>query len=108
MVVDGFGESIDDFYPLEYIEITPFSTESHAIIFGIVEWKLTPLYFDDVVTIQPPPLCGPTNLTNSSVMACLENGNIVYNISIQQGACSLNITSSFTLNCPLLLNTPVM
>ena len=61
----------------------------------------TPLLFIDDVTIQPPPLCGPSNL--NSQMACLErNGNnTVYNISMQQMFCSLNITNSFSLDCPL-------
>ena len=63
----------------------------------------------DNVTLQPPPLCGPTNITNSSVMACLERSdNVVYNISIQQRSCSLNVITSFSLDCPLMLNVAVM
>ena len=66
--------------PLKYIEILPLSTASNNLIFSRIQWISS---FVDDVTLQPPPLCGPTNITNSSVMAFLErNGNIVYNISI--------------------------
>ena len=94
---------------MEYLEIIPLSTVNHDIIYGIIKWESTPFSVVDVVTIQPPPLCGPTNITNSSVMACLErNGNMIYNISIQQRSCSRIIQTSFSLDCPLMLNVAVM
>ena len=90
---------------MEYLEIIPHSTVNHDYVYGKIKWESTPFSVVDDVTIQPPPLCGPTNITNSSVMACLERSdNIVYNISIQQRSCSLNVTTSFSLNCPLMLN----
>ena len=90
---------------LKYLEILPIS---NAILCSIINWELTPLSFV-VIIIQPPPLCGPTNIINSSVMACLErNGNIIYNISIHHRTCYHNITSSFYLDCPLMLSNPVV
>ena len=94
---------------MEYLEIIPLSTVNHDIIYGIIKWELTPFSVVDVVTIQLPPLCGPTNITNTSVMACLErNGNMIYNISIQQRSCPRIIQTSFSLDCPLMLNVAVM
>ena len=91
---------------MEYIEIFPQSTISYGFIFGKIEWESS---FIDDISIQPPPLCGPTNITNSSVMALLErNGSIVYNINIYQRSCSQSALTSFFLDCPLLLNVPVM
>jgi len=50
-----------------------------------------------------------TSSIRTSVLLLLErNGNIVYNITIRQRACSHEITASFLLDCPLLLNIPVM
>ena len=53
---------------------------------------IDPIIFVVDVTIQPPPLCRPTNITNSSVMACLERNGI----------------SQIHLDCSLMLNIPVM
>ena len=97
---------IDEINSLEYIEIFPHSTISYDFIFGKIKWESS---FVDDISIQPPPLCGPTNITNSSVMALLErNGSIVYNISIHQRSCSQRALTSFSLDCPLLWNVPVM
>ena len=94
---------------MEYLDIIPLSTVSHDIVLARIEWETISFSAVDDVTIQPPPLHGPTNKTNFSVMAYLErNGNVFYNISIQQRSCSLNATSSFFLECPLMLNVPVM
>ena len=94
---------------MEYLEIIPLSTVSHNFIFVKIKWESTLFSLVDNVTIQPPPLCGPTNITNSSVMACLERSeNVVYNISIQERSCSLNVITSFSLDCPLMLNVAVM
>ena len=94
---------------MEFIEIIPLSTVNHDYVYSKIKWESTPFSVVDDVTIQPPPLCGPTNITNSSVMACLERSdNVVYNISIQQRSCSLNVTTSFSLDCPLMLNVVVM
>ena len=79
------------------------------ILFMEKELESTPFSIVNDVTIQPPPLRGPTNITNSSVMACLErNGNMIYNISIHQRSCSRNIQTSISLDCPLMLNVAVM
>ena len=44
-----------------------------------------------------------------SVMALLErNGSTLYNINIIQRSCSQRVTTSFSLDCPLLFNGPVM
>ena len=100
---------IDDITSLEYLEIILLSTINNDYIYGKIKWESTPFSVVDVVTIQPPPQCGPTNITNSSVMACLErNGNMIYNISIHQRSCSRNIQTSFSLDCPLMLNVAVM
>ena len=69
---------IDDITSLEYLEITLLSTINHDFVYGKIKWESIPFSVVDVVTIQPPTMCGPTNITNSSVMACLErNGNII-------------------------------
>ena len=87
-------------YSLEYLEIIPLSTVSHNFVLSKIKW--VSLSVSVVVTIQPPPLYGPTNMTNSSVMAYLErNGNIVYNISIQQRSCLEETTAIFIVDCPL-------
>ena len=98
--------SLDDINSLEYLEIIPLFSVNYDYIFGKIEWESISFVSTNDVTIQPPPLCGPTNI-NSSVMVSLENG-IVYIISIQQRACSQEITTSFSLDCPLRLNIPVM
>ena len=104
-----FIHFIDDINSLEYLEIVLFSTIHHNYIYGKIKWESITFSLVDSITIQPPPLCGPTNITNSSVMTCLErNVNIVYNISIHQRSCSQNVTTSFSLNCPLMSNIPVM
>ena len=91
---------------LEYIEISSHTAISYDVVFGKIEWKSS---FVEDISIHPPPLCGPTNITNSSVMALLEgNGSVVYNISIYQRFCSQSTTTSFSLECPLLLDIPVM
>ena len=72
-----------------------------------MEWESVQFSFIDDVTIQPPPLYGPINKTNSSIMALLEGGNTFYNISIQQRACSQEVTSFISLDCPLILNVLV-
>ena len=93
-------------YSLEYLEIIPLSTVSHDFVLSKIKWDS--LSVSVVVTIQPPPLYGPTSITNSSVvMAYLErNGNIVYNISIQQRSCLEETTAIFIVDCPL--NVPVI
>ena len=94
---------------MDYLEIIPLPTLNRDFIYGKIKWDSAPFSVVDDVTIQPPPLCGPTNITNSSVMACLErNGNIVYNISIQQKSCSMNVSTSFSLDCLFMLNVVVM
>ena len=103
-----FIDDINTLNSLEYLKVIPLSTVGHSYIFVKIKWESTPFALVDDVTIQPPPLCGPTNITNSSVMACLEgNGNIVYNISIQQRSCSQTVTTPFSLDCPLLMNIPL-
>ena len=69
---------IDDFNALKCISILNYSTDNHAILFSMIQWKSTPLFIVDEFNIQPPPLCGPTNnITKYSVMACLErSGNV--------------------------------
>ena len=100
---------IDDFISLDYVEIIPLSTLNRDYVYGKIKWDSAPFSVVDDVTIKPPPLCGPTNITNSSVMACLErNGNTVYNISIQQKFCSMNVSTSFSLDCLFMLNVVVM
>ena len=100
---------IDDITSFEFLEIIPLSTVNRDYIYAKIKWESTPFSVVDVVTIQPPPLCGPTNITNSAVMACLErNGNIIYNISIHQRSCSRIIKTSFSLDCPLMLDVVVM
>ena len=90
---------------MEYLEIISLSTDSHDFVLS--EIKLESLSASVVVTIQPPPLCGPTNI-NSSIIVCLERtGNIVYNISIQQRSCLEEMTTTFIVDCPLML-IPVM
>ena len=91
---------------LEYIEISSHTAISYDVVFGKIEWKSS---FVEDISIHPPSLCGPTNIMNSSVMALLEgNGSVVYNISIYQRFCSQSTTTSFSLECPLLLDIPVM
>ena len=97
---------IDEVRSLEYIEISFHSAISYAVVFDKIEWKSS---FVEDISIHPPPLCGPTNITNSSVMALLEiNGSIFYNISIYQKSSCQSATTSFSLECPLLLDIPVM
>ena len=93
---------------MSYIEIFPLTNVSCDILFGKIEWESIQFSFIDDVTIQPPPLYGPINKTNSSIMALLEgNGNTFYNISVQQRACSQEVTTSFSVDCQLTLNVPV-
>ena len=97
---------IDEVKSLGYIEISSHSAITYDFVFGKIEWKSS---FVEDISIHPPPLCGPTNITNSSVMALLEiNGSVVYNITIHQRSCSESATTSFSLDCPLLLDVPVM
>ena len=91
---------------MEYIEISSHSTVSYDIVFGKIEWKSS---FVEHISIHPSPLCGPTNIMNSSVMALLEsNGSVFYNISIYQRSSCQSAITSFSLECPLLLDIPVM
>ena len=91
---------------LENIEISSHSAISYDVVFGEIEWNSS---FVEVISIHPPHLCGPTNITNSSVMALLErNGSVFYNISIYQRSSCQSVTTSFSLECPLVLNIPVM
>ena len=100
---------IDNIHLLEYLDIVLLSTGSHDLVLVKIEWETISFSAVDNVTIQPPPLCGPTNITNSSVMACLEtNENIFYNIRIHQRSCSLNVITLFSLECPLMLNVLMM
>ena len=79
------------------------------ILFLQIKWESITFSIVDDVTIQPPPLCGPTNITNTSVMACLErNGNIVCNISVQQRSYLEEMITIFIVDCPLMLNVPEM
>ena len=68
------------------------STVSCDFTYREIKWESLSFSVVDYITIQPPPLCGPgpTNIKNSSEMACLERNAkyIVYNISIQQRSCS--------------------
>ena len=94
---------------MDYLEIIPLSILNRDSIYGKIKWDSAPFSVVDDVTIKPPPLCGPSNITNSSVVACLErNGNIVYNISIQQKSCSMNVSTSFSLDCLFMLYVVVM
>ena len=94
---------------MDYLDIILLSTSSHDLVLIKIEWETISISVVDDVTLQPPPLCGPTNITNSSVMACLErNDNVSYNISIQQRSCTLNVITSFSLDCPLMFNVAVM
>ena len=98
--------AIDEFKSLEYIEISSHSAISYDVVFGKIEWKSS---FVEDISIHPPPICGPTNITNSSVMALLEsNGSVFYNISIYQRSSCQSAITSFSLECPLLLDIPVM
>ena len=91
---------------MEYIEISSHSAISYDILFSKIEWKSS---FVEDISIRPTPLCGPTNITNSSVMALLERkGSVFYNISIYQKSSCRNATTSFPLECPLLLDIPAM
>ena len=92
---------------MKYIDILPLSTVSDSIILGRIEWKFDPFSLIEDVTVQPPPLCGPNNITNTSVIVMLETSGS-YNISIEQRTCSQKITSAFSSDCPLLLNDSVM
>ena len=95
---------IDSTNLLEYVDIFPLSTLSDDIIFGKIKWEA---FVVDDVTTQPPPLCGP-NIVNSSAIVLLErNENILYNISISRRTCSQEVMTTFSLNCPLLLNVSV-
>jgi len=72
-----------------------------------IKWKS--IFGVNSVNIQPSPLLGPTNIANFSVLVLFErNGNIVYNISITQRRCSQEAIAIFSLDCPLLLNIPVV
>ena len=100
---------IDNIHLLEYLDIIRLSTVCHDLVLIKIEWETISFSAVEDVTLQPPPLCRPTNIANSSVIACLErNDNVFYNISIQQTSCSLNVITSFSLDCPLMLNVPVM
>ena len=100
---------IGNIHLLEYLDIVLLSTGSHDLVLVKIEWETISFSAVDNVTIQPTPRCGPTNITNSSVIACLErNENIFYNISIHQRSCSMNVITLFSLECPLMFNVLMM
>ena len=91
---------------MEYIKVFSHSAISYDVVIGEIEWKSS---FVEDISIHPPPLCGPTNITNSSVMALLErNGSVFYHISIHQRSSCQSFTTSFSLECTLALDIPVM